>query len=215
MRSTHENLPGGTVAPAGPTGIDPFELPDTIQLGGVADPYPQLAAARRRAPVLREWPLTDQLLAVDAAAGHDDSGQAVNVLGFDEVVSVLRDHETFSSTIVDEVMGPVIGPAIVAMDEPEHRARRALVARAFGPKLLARWEHDLVRRVLDELIDGFVADGRADLVRRLTFAFPVRVIARILGLSPWTVKNHVQNLLHKLGVQNRAHAVSRATRLRS
>ncbi len=182
MRSTHENLPGGTVAPAGPTGIDPFELPDTIQLGGVADPYAQLAAARRRGPVLREWPLTDQLLAVDAAAGHDDSGQAVNVLGFDEVVSVLRDHETFSSTIVDEVMGAVIGPAIVAMDAPEHRARRALVARAFGPKLLARFEHDLVRRVLDELIDGFVADGRADLVRRLTFAFPVRVIARILGL---------------------------------
>jgi DNA-binding CsgD family transcriptional regulator len=35
-------------------------------------------------------------------------------------------------------------------------------------------------------------------------------IARILGLSPWTVKNHVQNMLKKLGVQNRAQAVSRA-----
>jgi transcriptional regulator EpsA len=35
-------------------------------------------------------------------------------------------------------------------------------------------------------------------------------IARILGLSPWTVKNHVQSTLKKLGVQNRAHAVSRA-----
>jgi cytochrome P450 len=182
MQSTRENPSGGTVAPAAAGGIDPFELPDTIQLGGVADPYPQLAAARRRAPVGREWPLADQLIDADPGAGHDDSEQAVNVLGFDEVVSVLRDHETFSSTIVDEVMGAVIGPTMVAMDEPEHRARRALVARAFGPKLLARWEHDLVRRVLDELIDGFAADGHADLVRRLTFAFPVRVIARILGL---------------------------------
>jgi DNA-binding CsgD family transcriptional regulator len=35
-------------------------------------------------------------------------------------------------------------------------------------------------------------------------------IADILGLSPWTVKNHVQNMLKKLGVQNRAQAVSRA-----
>jgi len=35
-------------------------------------------------------------------------------------------------------------------------------------------------------------------------------IADILGLSPWTVKNHVQNMLRKLGVQNRAQAVSRA-----
>jgi cytochrome P450 len=182
MRSTHENVPPGTVAATGAAGIDPFELPDTIQLGGVADPYPQLAAARRRGPVVREWPLTDDLVTIDTGPGDGGSAQAVNVLGFAEVVAVLRDHETFSSTIVDEVMGPVIGPTMVAMDEPEHRARRALVARAFGPKLLARWEHDLVRRVLDELIDGFAADGRADLVRRLTFAFPVRVIARILGL---------------------------------
>ena len=32
------------------------------------------------------------------------------------------------------------------------------------------------------LIDSLASPGRADLVRRLTFAFPVRVIARILGL---------------------------------
>jgi len=79
-------------------------------------------------------------------------------------------------------MGPMLGHTMIAMDDPEHRAHRALVAPAFRPKLLARWEHDLVRRVIDELIDSFAPLGRADLVRRLTFAFPVRVIARILGL---------------------------------
>src|SRR5437763_6605530 len=79
-------------------------------------------------------------------------------------------------------MGEVLGPAMIAMDEPEHRTHRALVARAFGPKLLARWEDELVRRVADELIDSFVSLGRADLVRRFTFALPVRVIARIRGL---------------------------------
>jgi cytochrome P450 len=68
------------------------------------------------------------------------------------------------------------------MDEPEHRVNRALVAPAFRPRLLARWEDELIRRVVDELIDSFAPLGRADLVRRLTFAFPVRVIARILGL---------------------------------
>ena len=35
-------------------------------------------------------------------------------------------------------------------------------------------------------------------------------IASILKLSPWTVKNHVQNILKKLGVQNRAQAVSKS-----
>jgi len=173
MQTTDQNL-APTV-----TGFDPFELPDTLQLGPIDDPYPQLAAARRRGPVQREWPLGDDLFSPEV----EPAGEAVSVLGYDEVVTVLRDHETYSSEIVGEVMGPVLGPALIAMDEPEHRAHRALVARAFGPKLLARWEHDLVRRVADELIDSFTRDGsRADLVRRFTFALPVRVIARILGL---------------------------------
>src|SRR5215510_892395 len=79
-------------------------------------------------------------------------------------------------------MGPLLGRTIVAMDEPEHGAHRALVAPAFRPKLLAAWEDVLVRRVVDDVLDAFAPLGRADLVRSLTFAVPVRVIARILGL---------------------------------
>jgi cytochrome P450 len=159
------------------TGFDPFELPDTIQLGTVDDPYPLLAAARRKGPVQLEWPLAD-----DVGAAAFDGDPWVSVLGHDEVVAVLRDHETYSSTILAELMGPALDHTMIAMDEPEHRAQRALVAPAFRPKLLARWEHELIARVVDELIDAFAPLGRADLVRRLTFAFPVRVIARILGL---------------------------------
>jgi cytochrome P450 len=161
---------------AGATSFDPFELPDTIQLGSVDDPYPLLSAARRKGPVQLEWPLAD-----DAGAALDGDPW-MSVLGHDEVVAVLRDHETYSSTILAEIMGPALDHTMIAMDEPEHRVQRALVAPAFRPRLLARWEHELIGRVLDELIDAFAPLGRADLVRRLTFAFPVRVIARILGL---------------------------------
>jgi cytochrome P450 len=158
-------------------GFDPFELPDTIQLGGVDDPYPYLAAARRKGPVLLEWPFPDDITDVDP-----DAEPWFSVVGHDEVVAVLRDHETYSSKVLAEIMGPMLGHTMIAMDEPEHRAHRALVAPAFRPKLLARWEQELIRRVLDDLIETFAPLGRADLVRRLTFAFPVRVIARILGL---------------------------------
>ncbi len=157
--------------------FDPFELPDTIQLGGVDDPYPYLAAARRKGPVLLEWPFPE-----DIAAADGEYEPSFGVFGHDEVVAVLRDHETYSSQVLAEIMGPMLGHTMIAMDEPEHRAHRALVAPAFRPKLLARWEQELVRRVVDELIDTFAPLGRIDLVRRLTFAFPVRVIARILGL---------------------------------
>jgi transcriptional regulator EpsA len=36
-------------------------------------------------------------------------------------------------------------------------------------------------------------------------------IAQILGISPYTVKNHVQNILRKLNVQNRSHAAVKAS----
>lgn len=38
-------------------------------------------------------------------------------------------------------------------------------------------------------------------------------IAGILDISPLTVKNHVQNILRKLNVQNRSHAVVKATQM--
>jgi transcriptional regulator EpsA len=38
-------------------------------------------------------------------------------------------------------------------------------------------------------------------------------IARVLSCSPWTVKNHVQNILRRLGTSSRAHAVARAISL--
>ena len=104
------------------------------------------------------------------------------MFGFDEVVQVLRDNETYSSSVYTDVMGMVMGRTVLEMDEPEHRQIRALVAGSFRTKMLERWEEDLVALVVNELIDTFIDSGRTDLVRSLTFNYPVQVIARILGL---------------------------------
>ena len=106
----------------------------------------------------------------------------MTVFGFDEVVQVLRDNETYSSVVYADVMGQVMGRTILEMDEPEHRLTRALVAGSFRSKVLERWEEGLVALVVNELVDSFVERGRSDLVRDVTFNFPVQVIARILGL---------------------------------
>jgi cytochrome P450 len=157
--------------------FDPFELADTVS-GNIRDPYPRMAELRRQAPV-HVGPVD----LGDGAGLDDPSGpQPVTVFGFDEAVQVLRDKETFSSSIYDGVIGGVMGRTILQMDEPEHRIQRALVSPTFRSKVLERWEEDLVRLVVDELIDRFADRGRADLVQELTFNFPVQVIARILGL---------------------------------
>jgi cytochrome P450 len=160
----------------------PGSAPPPLQSDELEDPYPYLAAARRSGAVATTWPLP-------VATGAPDFGPIYSVLGYDESVEVLRDHETYSSRGLSEVMGPLFSGAIIAMDEPEHRLYRALVAPAFRPKVLERWQTTVVQPAIDQVIDTFVDCDRVDLVEHLTFAFPVRVIARILGLPEEDVAN--------------------------
>ena len=157
--------------------FDPFELQDTVS-GEIRDPYPRMGELRREHPV--------HLGPVDLGDGISDVDPTrpppVTVFGFDEAVQVLRDNDTYSSSVYEGIMGLVMGKTILQMDEPEHRLHRALVSPTFRSKVLERWEGDLVQRVVDELLDDFAADGSADLVQQLTFHFPVQVIAEILGL---------------------------------
>ena len=106
----------------------------------------------------------------------------VTVLGYDECQTVLTHPDTFSSSIYDQIMGPVMGRTLLELEGAEHRASRALVSPSFRTALLERWRTDLVEVVVHELIDRFAPRGRAELSREFTFAFPVQVIARIMGL---------------------------------
>ena len=157
--------------------FDPYELQDTVA-GRVRDPFPRMRELLRESPV--------HFGPIDLGTGMEDvaatAPTSATVFGFEEVSQVLRDNETYSSRLYEHVIGAVMGRTILEMDEPDHRIHRALVAPAFRSKVLQRWEADLVGAVVDELIDDFVQEGRADLVRQLTFKFPVQVIARILGL---------------------------------
>ncbi len=156
-------------------GFDPFELQDTI-VGDCRDPFPALAAARHRSPVDDDIPVLFQGDGADIEITPDAA--SYTAYSHEAVTTILRDGDTFSSS----VLANVVGHTLIQMDGDEHRRHRAVVATAFRHKALDRWRDELVRRVLDELLDKFVADGRAELVRALTFDFPVQVIARILGL---------------------------------
>ena len=154
---------------------DEFGAFDDAVAGDARDPYPELARARRETPI--------QVL--DASLmPHDDAHPVYFLYRYDDIAAVLRDGETFSSAhIIDLIMGPVMGDYIMlGMDDPQLRRYRALVATAFRQKVLATWENELVAKVANELVDGFVARGSAELVREFTFPYPTQVIAGLLGL---------------------------------
>jgi cytochrome P450 len=161
--------------------IDPaLDAFDAVELQGgllmqVENVHERLREARARHRVMRGNPFAEV-----------SSGQVgelgVTVLGYDECQTVLTHPDTFSSSIYDQIMGPVMGRTLLELEGAEHRASRALVSPSFRTALLERWRSELVEVVVHELIDRFAPRGRAELAREFTFAFPVQVIARIMGL---------------------------------
>ena len=107
----------------------------------------------------------------------------------EDVEAVLRDPDRFSSRINNETMGPVMGTLILGMDGDEHRRYRSLVAQAFRPSALARWEEELIGPIIDGLLDDLAPKGRGDLVSDVTSRYPVQVIAGVLGVP---VSDHEQ-----------------------
>jgi cytochrome P450 len=104
------------------------------------------------------------------------------VTRYDDVEAVLRDPDRFSARINNETMGPVMGTLILGMDGDEHRRYRSLVAQAFRPSALERWDSELVAPTIEKLVDAIAPLGRADLVHDVTSRYPVQVIAGVLGI---------------------------------
>jgi cytochrome P450 len=154
--------------------LEDFGSFDDAVAGDVRDPYTELARMRRDEPVQR----------LDISVmPHEPSKPVFFVYRYDDIARMLRDDQTFSSSIIIDAFGDAFGKHVMlGMDEPAHRRHRSLVASAFSQKALARWENELVEPVADETIDRFADRGHADLVREFTFPYPSQVIAGLLGL---------------------------------
>ncbi len=110
------------------------------------------------------------------------AGTTYQITRYKDAEQVLRDGETFSSTINAEHIGQFMGDLILAMDGAEHRRYRNLVAKAFRASQLEQWDDTLVRPMINALLDDIVPLGRADLVASVTSKYPVQVICGIAGV---------------------------------
>jgi cytochrome P450 len=155
------------------------------------------------------WPLYDVLRGQDPVAYAERLGAYV-VTRYADAVEVLRDHETFSSTmasgpssvtglaqrLVDDPATPEAlraqaarrlrmaqTPVLLLTDPPQHKRQRALVAGAFSPKRINALEPE-IRRFANELIDSFAARGEVELVSEFSLPLPMTVIATMLGVPP-------------------------------
>jgi cytochrome P450 len=140
--------------------------------GDVRNPYPGYADLRAQCPVV-------PLGVIFPETGRH--GQMVVTRA--AIDAALEDGVTYSTKTSGEAMRDVMGRTILEMEGAEHLRHRKLVAHAFRPRAQARWDDEIVRPLVNELIDGFEPSGRAELVKDLLYQYPIQVISRILGLD--------------------------------
>ncbi len=104
-----------------------------------------------------------------------------------DVKTVSKNGEVFSSAVGHTNLWDLEADALEARrslidtDAPDHTRLRRLVARAFTPKNIRRWE-DTVRSITAELLDAFVEKGEGNWVDEVAAPLPIRVILTMLGV---------------------------------
>ena len=124
-----------------------------------------------------------------------DEGGFWSVVRFEDIATVGRDHETFSSArsiiLMDKLAAEPGAPdpmdlaanMMITQDPPRHDRLKALVSRAFTPKrALDHTERmrEIINLVYDRALEAH-PDGRLDMVGDVGIFVPAMVIGDMLG----------------------------------
>lgn len=134
----------------------------------VANPYPTYRELRDHEPALKLQGILGEVYLVTR---HRD------------VAAILRDPARFSSQANARGIGLVVGRTLIEMDGQEHLNHRRRINPFLTLRLLETSYLESMAAIADDLIDGFVRDGEADLVRQFAFLYPLRVLLMILGVA--------------------------------
>lgn len=156
----------------------PSFSPDDASLK--ADPYIAFARLREEDPIHRSdlgyWVVSRHEDVRGVLMNREDFGQG----NFVENIRLFYGPDF-------DVMGQRgykwLSEVFLMQDPPNHTRVRGLVTGALTAKRVRAME-PRIREITDRLIDGFVAEGRGDLIDRFAYELPVRVMCDMLGMDP-------------------------------
>ena len=151
---------------------DQSAVPDLAE-----DPYGYFSHMRRTSPVWRGVLMESELMPAELKTDENWT-----LFDFESVFTAFREDTVFASEMYNQTIGLMFGPTILGMHGKQHHDHRSLVAKAFRQSALTQWEPQVIDPICDQLVDEFRNDGQADLVKAVTFEFPTRVTAALLGL---------------------------------
>ncbi len=147
-------------------GTEPVEfnplLPDVIE-----DPYPLYHRLRAEDPV------------------HQMPAGMWVLSRYDDVAGLLRDprfgRRGFQEIISARFGGPGLGRSMLLQDPPDHTRLRALVNRAFTPRVIEGLRGQ-IQHMVDGLLDAVGGRGEMELIADLAYPLPVSVICEMVGV---------------------------------
>jgi cytochrome P450 family 109 len=128
---------------------------------------------------LNPFPVYDRLRQTTPVR-YDEGRSSWDVFRYEDVHRILKDPATFSSK---RALAVKERESILTMDPPRHTQLRALVNKAFTPKVVS----DLaphIASITNDLLDAVQGSGKMDIVHNLAVPLPVIVIAELLGVPP-------------------------------
>jgi len=132
------------------------------------DPYPFFEDIRQEAPVY--W---------------DEGMQAWLVTGYDDCAVVLRQEDLFAGPWPQRGFADLFGRrGLFLLSGDEHRKLYTRITQFFSPRIIKEYRTSFIRPLIEDRLDQFAGQERAELVTAYTEQIPVRVIAAMLGL-PW------------------------------
>jgi cytochrome P450 len=126
------------------------------------------------------YPVYDQLRGVSPVL-HLPPFDLWMIFDFEGVKRALSDHDVFSSDLSHAPGQGNPGEWFLFFDPPRHTKLRALIAKAFTPRIAANLE-PRIRELSGQLLDGLMARGEVDFVAEFSGPLPMRVIAELLGV---------------------------------
>lgn len=117
------------------------------------------------------------------------------VMKYGDIKAVLGDKENFSAEITLQPLAPVAPevqqvfkernfsprPTLSNNEREDHARIRRVAQAAFSPKRNKRLE-PYIRQLVNDAVDSFEADKRANLVPQLVYELPALVLFKLLGI---------------------------------
>lgn len=153
---------------------------DLLTPGYLANPYPYYRQLRDGAPIWYSERMNAWIVSryEDVNAGLKDR-RLISRLRVDSYVELLPPEARDSMEPLSRHMSGWIGN----IDPPDHTRLRALVNKAFTPRMVQNLR-PRIEKIVEDLLDA-VADAREmDFIEQFAYPLPAVVIAQMLGVPP-------------------------------